>query len=255
VDTQLLKQIAKHIPAPFYRLLNVRLHGQNYRPPVGMVDFGSFRRLSPISNCFGYDRGNPVDRYYIENFLAQQAHVIQGRVMEIGDASYTRRFGGDRVTASDILHVIEGNPEATIVGDLTTATHIPSEQFDCLILTQTLHLIYDLRAALQTIYRILKPGGVALVTSPGIAYISNAQWDQWADYWCWSFTTRSIRQLFEEVFPPAQVQVKAYGNVLTTIAFLEGLATHELCQEELDHHDPQYEMLITLQATKPNNNP
>jgi len=88
-------------------------------------------------------------------------------VLEIGEVTYTRRFGGDRVTKSDVLHVVEGNPEATIVGDLTNADNIPSEAFDCVILTQTLHLLYDVKTALANLYRILKPGGILLVTVPG----------------------------------------------------------------------------------------
>lgn len=248
MDKQRLKQIAQQtLPAPIHRWLGGLL-SDKYCPPVGMVDFGSLRRVTPISWKFGYDRGLPVDRYYIENFLSRQAEDVQGRVLEIGDASYTRRFGGDRITKSDVLHVVEGNPEATIIGDLTNADQIPSDSFDCFILTQTIHLVYDLQTALSTIYRILKPGGVVLATVPGITQISN---DEWADYWCWSFTTLSIRRLFEEVFPASNVKVEAYGNVLSAIAFLEGLATEELRKEELNYRDPKYELLITIRASKP----
>jgi SAM-dependent methyltransferase len=213
-----------------------------------MVSFGCLRRLTPISREFGFDRGLPVDRYYIENFLARQADDILGRVLEIGDNSYTRKFGGDRVTKSDVLHVVEGNPKATIVADLTSADHIPSDSFDCFILTQTLQFIYDVRAALKTLYRILKPGGVVLATFGGISQIAN---DQWGDYQCWGFTTLSARRLFEEVFPTANVKVETYGNVLAAISFLQGLAVEELCQEELEHCDHNYELIITVRAMKP----
>ena len=112
-----------------------------------------------------------------------------------------------------------------MLADLTCADHIPSDTFDCVILTQTLHLIYDVRAALKTLYRILKPGGVVLATFPGISQISQ---DEWGAYWCWGFTTLSARRLFEEAFPAANVKVEAHGNVLVAMAFLQGLATEEL---------------------------
>ena len=51
----------------------------------------------------------------------------------------------------------EGNPQATIVGDLTDAPHIPSDAFDCAIVTQTLQFVYDVRAALATLHRVLRP--------------------------------------------------------------------------------------------------
>lgn len=115
-----------------------------HRTPVGGVAYGDLRRLTPISPVFGLDRRLPIiDRYYIEGFLASHAGDIRGRVLEMGDAAYTRRFGGDRVTKSDVMHVVSGNPEATIVGDLTRADHIPSDSFDCIILTQTLQMIVD----------------------------------------------------------------------------------------------------------------
>jgi SAM-dependent methyltransferase len=217
-------------------------------PPVGAVNFGDLRRVTPISRHFGYDRGSPVDRYYIENFLKKQEADIKGRALEIGDDSYTKQFGGERVTVRDVLHVKEGNPIATFVGDLINAEQIPSDAFDCFILTQTLHLVYDFRLAVETIYRILKPGGILLATVPGISQISV---DEWADYWCWSFTQLSAQRLFEEFFPSDHLQIETYGNVLSVIAFLEGLSYNELTQEELDHKDPCYQAIISIRAVKP----
>lgn len=246
---QVIKSIAKRtLPAPVHRWIGTQLWGDKYTPPVGGVDFGSLRRIAPISREFGFNRGLPVDRYYIEKFLAKNAADIQGRVLEIGDNSYTRQFGGKNVTQSDVLHVVEGNPQATIVGDLTNAEHIPSNAFDCLILTQTLQMIYDLQSALETIYRILKPGGVALVTIPGISHKSE---DEWAKYWSWNFTSKSGRLLFAELFPEANIQVDTHGNVLAAIAFLQGIATQELQTSELNHCDRQYELIITVRAVKP----
>lgn len=218
-------------------------------PPVGWVHFGSLRRLKPISPYWGAERGRPIDRYYIEHFLAIQAQDIRGCVLEIGDNTYTRAFGGDRVIQSQVLHVTENRPGVTILGDLTNADHIPDDTFDCIILTQTLQAIFDVQAALRTVYRILKPGGIVLVTIPGISKISRYDMDRWGYYW--SFTTQSARRLFEAVFPPANVHLEAHGNVLAAIAFLHGLATEELRQKELDHLDPDYELLITVRAVKP----
>lgn len=223
---------------------------QEDTPPTSQssINFGHFRRVTPVSRSFGYDRGIPIDRHYIESFLTEYAADIHGRVLEIGDDSYTRQFGENRVAIRDVLHVKEGNPIATFVGDLTKADHIPSDTFDCFICTQTLHLIYDVPAALKTIYRILKPGGVLLATFPGISQRSD---DQWAEDWYWSFTTHSTKRLFSELFPASNLTIKAYGNVLTTTAFLQGLALHELTHDELDYHDSRYEQLISVKAKKP----
>jgi SAM-dependent methyltransferase len=221
-------------------------------PPVGEARFGDLRRLRPIGRNFGFNRGRPVDRYYIENFLARQAEDIRGRVLEIANASYTRRYGGSRVKIIDVLDVAEDNPQATIVADLTHAEHVPSDAFDCVILTQTLHLIYDVRSAIRTLHRTLKPGGVLLATFPGISQIGCRGC---SDHWCWAFTQLSARRLFEEAFPAQNVELEAHGNVLAAISFLHGLVVEELRQEELDYHDPDYEVLITLRAVKPEARP
>ena len=216
--------------------------------PVGGMDFGSFRRLQPVSRQFGCDRGRCLDRYYIERFLDEHAGDVRGRVLEVGENTYTRRFGGSRVTQSDILHVQAGARRATIISDLTAAPELPADRFDCIILTQTLLCIYDVHAAVRTLARILAPGGVLLATVPGISQISRYDAERWGDYW--RFTTASARRLFDEVFDPANVQVASHGNVLAAVAFLHGLAVEELTAEELDYRDPDYELIITVRAVK-----
>jgi SAM-dependent methyltransferase len=222
--------------------------GLKPRPPR-KVNLGDLDRIKPISKIFGFDRGKPVDRYYIEKFLRENSKDIRGRVLEIGDSEYTKKFGGTNVTRSDILHVFPGTPQATIIGDLTTGFGIPENTFDCIILTQTLPFVYDVRGAILHSFLSLKPGGILLVTIPGISQISRHDMDNWGDYW--RFTILSARILFEEVFPSGNVEITAHGNVLTSIAFLHGLATEELTVNELDYADPDYQMLITIRARKP----
>ena len=230
------------------RLRELGRPGGNARGGVGNLRFGDFRRLEPISREFGLDRGRPIDRYYIEGFLARNAEDIRGRVLEIKDSAFTRKYGGGRVSRSDVLDIDEGNGRATIVADLTRAEDVPSEAFDCIICTQTLHFIYDTSAALSTLRRMLKPGGVLLATFPGIGQTSCQKLDE---HYCWALTRVATRKLCEEVFAGANVEIEAYGNVLAAVAFLEGLAVRELRKEELDHRDPDYELLISLRAVKP----
>lgn len=213
------------------------------------VRLGGLRRVTPISRSFGMNRGRPVDRYYIEAFLERHADDIRGRVLEIADDAYTRRFGAARVVRSDVLHAVAGNPRATMVADLTSAPEIPSDAFDCVILTQTLMFIYDVRAALGTLHRILRPGGVLLATMSGISQVARYDMDRWGEFW--RFTSLGAARLLQEVFPRECVQVEARGNVLAATALLYGLAAEELKVEELEHPDRDYELVITARAVKP----
>jgi SAM-dependent methyltransferase len=217
-------------------------------PPIGRLDFGDLRRVTPISQSFGFDRGQPIDRYYIEGFLALHAEDIRGRVLEIADNHYTRQFGGSRVTRSDVLNLTPDNPHATIIADLANAGAIPSNAFDCIVFTQTLQYIYEPQTAVKTLYRILKPEGVLLASFPVISQICRYDMDRWGDYW--RFTDGSIRRLLGDIFTPENVTVQAHGNILAAISFLHGLAAHELRPPELEHHDPDYQILITARAVK-----
>lgn len=213
------------------------------------IQFGLLRRVEPVSRLFGFDRGQPIDRYYIEDFLRNHINDIHGRVLEVGDSAYTHKFGGDRVTRSDVLHIIPGNPQANLVGDLETGENIPQDAFNCLILTQVINVIYDIKAAIENCFWALKPGGVLLATFPGICQISRYDMDRWGDYW--RFTDASARRLFGDVFGPEGVTVQVRGNVLVACAFLHGLAAKELKQTELEYCDPDYQMLITVRAKRP----
>jgi len=219
--------------------------------PVGSVDFGGLRRLSPISTIFGQDRDLiSIERFYIEEFLENHAADIKGRCLEMGDPNYINKFGGDAVTKADVLNYVEGNPQATIVADLTDAPHIPDNTFDCIIITQTLQMIFEVDKAIATLYRILKPGGVVLCTSHGLTRVARREGvDDWGEYW--HFTTQSKRRLFRAEFPTENVEVSTVGNVFTCICNLHGLAASEVDPSELHTHDPNYEMLVLVRAQKP----
>lgn len=216
-------------------------------PPLGQVQFGDLYRLAPISSSFGFDRGTPIDRYYIEGFLARHCADIHGRVLEIGDDAYCKRFGGARILRQDVLHVHSGNPRATIVGDMAEPGVLPDEAFDCMVVTQTLQLVYDVRAAVQNMYRALRPNGILLVTTPGISQIERGEWGK---SWYWSFTSESAQRLFGGVFGPDCVDLHVYGNVLAATAFLQGIALEEVQTADLDVPDAAYPITIAVRARK-----
>ncbi len=168
--------------------------------------------------------------------------------MEMGDDSYIRKFGGNRVEKIDVMSVAE-DPKVTIVADLTCADHIPSNTFDCIIFTQSLQMIYDMDAALKHLYRILKEGGVLLLTSHGISKIGRRLGrDKWGEYW--HITTQSAERLFAENFPNTEIQVYSFGNVLTAMCALHGIASEELSAKELNYIDPDFEVIVAVRAVK-----
>jgi peptidoglycan/xylan/chitin deacetylase (PgdA/CDA1 family)/SAM-dependent methyltransferase len=218
-----------------------------FAPEAGKVDFGDLRRLKPVGRDWGFDRGTPVDRYYIERFLEPRAGAIRGHVLEMADPQYAEMFGGDRVTQLDVLDVTPG-AVATYTCRLEEGDEIPTDTFDCIVCTQVLQYIYDARGALRTLHRILKPGGRLLLTVPAITPIHEP--DQYGDSWYWSFTARSTAKLCGEFFSGDAIDTEVFGNLLAASAFLFGLAASELTQEELGHVDPDYPVIVAVHAVK-----
>lgn len=220
---------------------------RKWRRNADPVAWRSLRSLEPVSRTFGLDRGTPVDRYYIEQFLGAHKRLITGAVLEIAENTYSRRFGSG-VSQFEVLHTKAG-AQVTLVGDLTDPAGLPENKIDCFICTQTFNFIYDFQAAIRGAFRLLRPGGALLATLGGISQISRYDMDRWGDYW--RFTTLSAQKAFTEVFAPGQVTVTSHGNVLAATAFLQGISVEELTPAELDHRDEDYQLLITVVAIKP----
>lgn len=212
--------------------------------PRGSVDMGDLARIRPVSYGFGFKRGIPVDRYYVDGFVGRCAEDIRGRVLEIGDDEYCRRFGSG-VTRQDILHIDPAAPRATIVGDISQSGVLPPDAFDCLVVLQTLHLIYDMRGAVQQMRKALRRGGTALVTVPGISPIDT---EVWGDTWYWSLTRVSAMRMFEEAFGKGNVEVETFGNAFAATCFIQGMALEDVDPRWLDQTDPAFQVVIAVRA-------
>jgi SAM-dependent methyltransferase len=200
----------------------------------------------PLSQDWGYDRGTPVDRYYIEQFLELCRQDIRGRVVEVGNRTYTDRYGHD-VERCDVLDNNSANPHATLHIDLESAQALPSDEYDCLVLTQVLQFVFHLGPCLHELHRSLRPGGVLLATLPCLSRI-DLSYGVENDYW--RFTAAACKRLFGEVFGADQVSVYSYGNCPVSIAFLAGAAVEELSTKELGFQDEVFQFLVAVRAVK-----
>jgi SAM-dependent methyltransferase len=216
-------------------------------PAVGGVDFGDLAVTTPIDSTFGLGRGGKtIDRAYIEQFLSRYQRDIAGRVLEVADDGYTRLFGGANVRHSDVLSLVPA-PGVSIVADLCRPpADLPWGAFDCVIFTQTLQFVDEPAAALSTLARLLRRDGVLLATFPGISQISRYDDQRWGDRW--RFTALAARELLGDGF--RDVEVQAFGSVLTAVGVLHGLVVDDLPNGALDVRDPDYEVVITARAVR-----
>jgi SAM-dependent methyltransferase len=233
-------RLARTLPTPGRNVLRNAVLGIPY------PRWGNLRRAAPFSERMGSDRGTPVDRVYIEHFLAEHAADIRGRALEVKESAYTRRFGGTSVTESDVLDVDETNSEATLVADLAERDSLPDRRFDCFVMTQTLQYVDPPEEAVRNAWRALAPGGVLLLTVPSLQKVDFPRGA--SDLWRW--TPAGLERLLRRVVPEGEPEVRGYGNLLAATAWLMGLAAEELEPAELELFDPEFVLLSAARLVR-----
>jgi SAM-dependent methyltransferase len=201
-----------------------------------------FIRVRPYSARYGANRGTPLDRVYIEQFLAQHAAAIRGEVLEVNDDNYTRMFGTDY--NANVVDIRGSNERATLIVDLCEPGSLPRERFDCVILTQTLQFLPDPMAALTNLEASLVRGGVLLITVPALSRLDLAD----RDYWRW--TPLGLETLCRQALPDADVAVCAYGNPGTGAAFFVGLSAENVGKRVLGRDDPKFPVTTCARIDK-----
>jgi glycosyltransferase involved in cell wall biosynthesis len=237
----LVSSVIRHAtPKPIKRILKRYLHF-----------FGILKarirltiKTQALSTKWGFDRGQPIHRYYLGQFLMESSSDIHGHCLEFQEDSYTKKFGGAAVTKVDILHLDHSLPQVTIAADLTKPNDIPTNQFDCIICTHVLHIVFELEKMVSELFRILKPGGVLLVAVPHISMCGEKAHE------VWRFTPEGLQMVLARAFGKDNISIKAYGNSLTAAGDLRGLVTHEFTQKELNYHDPRFAIEVCARAVK-----
>lgn len=200
------------------------------------------RSLKPLSTKFGFDRGKPIDRYWIEKFLSDNTKYIKGRVLEITDNKYTKKFGKGKVDYSDILDINVKNKKANIIGDLRNLKNkIESDTYDCIILTHVLGLIDEYQSVISECRRILKPNGVLLYTGSCLGPVLGEKV-------YWRFTPNSVKLIFKKYLKPKKLVIKSYGNVLVGQSFWVGMSQEDLTLKELEYNDKRFPCIVTAVA-------
>jgi hypothetical protein len=214
------------------------------RRDCGMSAFADLPR-EPLSDCYGLDRGTPVDRRYIEAFVCARRDAIHGRVLEVQDNTYTTRFGADRVAESVVVDIDAGNPRATLIADLEQVGSLPRESYDCIILTQTLHLLRRPDRCIDNCFAALRARGVLLATAPSVSRVSPTY--PHGDFW--RFTPAGITEVFTRHWP-SDFTVHAFGSLRTCVAFLLGEAQEDLPGAVLDYNDSRFPLTVAVDAQK-----
>jgi len=206
--------------------------------------WGNLRRTRPFSANFGFERGTPIDRYYLQKFLEAHRAYVSGDVLEIQVPGYTHRYGHHIRHA----HSVDINPDfqPTFLCDLAKSEDvIPDTSYDCFLLPNTLQHLRNLEGCLRHALRVIKPGGVILASSATFVPLI----PDGPDYW--RLSAAGWAEVLWRVWAGCEVRVESAGNCLAAVSAMLGLAQEELTSAELDVFDPRYPVLITLFCRKP----
>ena len=206
--------------------------------------WGNLRRTTPFSDHYGFDRGTPVDRYYVARFMEANRACITGQVLEIQSAAYTQAYGHDVRTS----HTVDIDPShgTDFVCDLARSEgKLARAAYNCFLMPNTLNHLRDLKPCLREALRVVKSGGTILTTVATLVPLT----PDFNEYW--RFAPAAWEMIAAEVWPGCEIAISSIGNVLAATAAMLGLAAEELSPEELDDHDPRYPVLIAIRCRKP----
>ena len=231
---------------------NIWIYNDNIN---GKLSFFSFEDINHVINLpneeigsdWGYRRGTPVGRVYIDMFLNKYRECIRGDIMEVAETTYSERFCQKNDTTSfTAIHVEK--KEGCRQANLETGEGFYKEEFDTMIITQTLAYIYNLNEVINTIYRSLKQGGHCFVTVTDIGHMGSIETEKYGAFW--GFHRAGIAKLFTEVFGENNVMIESYGNLKTVVAQLYGICAEDLDKKIINKKDDRYPMIIGIVARK-----
>jgi hypothetical protein len=212
----------------------------------------AFRRLQPLAG--GRQRGLPIVRYYWAEFLEKNRCDIRGRCLEVGATGTIRGYGGTELTAADGIDLTAHSPEINVVADLARADDLAANVYDCFVNQFTMHIIYDLDAAIYHSFRLLKPGGVLLANFSSVDYCFRQQ-DMGTGAPLsvfWQFTPAFVESLLRSAgLSEPDYELEIYGNLFSRIAYQLNMPAEELTRAELDAVDEGHPLLICVRAVKP----
>lgn len=195
----------------------------------------------PYSRNFGLERGSPIGRYYVERFLREHAGSIAGYCLEFGEPRYKSYF--PKATKYEITDVVS-RPGVHYVCDIHEPQGMPKNYFNAVICTQVFeHLAYPEKAA-RSLFDLMAPNGVLLLTAPFINPVHYVPTD------FRRFTPECLEMIIQDAGFVVET-VSFGGNSLVSTGSLMGMVQEDFSRAELEKKDPVYPYNILVRARKP----
>ena len=210
----------------------------------------NYSKIKRVSKKFGFDRGLPIDRFYIDKYLDKNlSKSTYQNGLEVGGVQYLEKFKVAKKTA--LLHpeylISEGHGDQALVVDLNKKfKNIGDEKFDLIIATNVLNFVEEPHLALNTFQELLVPGGLLIISVSASMPISEFDKNRWGDFW--RFSLQGLRLILGKTDMDFEIEYR--GNFRATIAFLCGMATEECPEIDLLDLDDEFPITIFAKCKK-----
>jgi len=242
---RVLRRFARRVPARARRaVVNARVPANVVRK-VRSVDWGSLRRAEPIDGSGGRARGTAVDDHYAHRFLRAHRDDLRGRILVFRSERWVADLTDDSATIG-VLDLDPANAAATLIADLAEAGSLGQAAFDCLVLVDALRDVPDVGTAVSNAWASLAPGGVLLLTIPAVDAVRGRP--ERPDRW--RFLRPGLEEVLRHACPGADVEMVGFGNLVSSVALLAGVAAEELRDAELDRQDDRYPVVVAARLRK-----
>jgi SAM-dependent methyltransferase len=199
------------------------------------------KRFQPFCPNWGNSRGGPIDRYYIDRFIKTELRQKKGVFLECGGDRYRKFVTTANISRYEVVDIDRNLPSLTIHRDLQSLRGIKSCSFDVIVCTQVLQYVENPERAIKELWRVLRPSGCLLVSTPFVEKDCKKLADRWR------FTQQGMLSLLR-LFKTCEVTVG--GNIFVAACYWMGLGMDDINIEDLERADDTFYQVVLAKATK-----
>ena len=202
----------------------------------------TLKSIKIYSEKFGFDRGTPIDRYYINTFLENlKLENSFNRSLEFGEIHYSDRFKvKEKYFLSHPAYETRAISSKQISFDLNSAHNYDGIKFDLILSTNVINFTKNPFVSIKHHMDMLNSGGTLVLTASASMPISKFDAERWGDYW--RIAPDGLNQLLRTL--NCEYDIHSFGSFVTSIAFLCGLSAEEVDPLDLNENDDRYPIIV-----------
>jgi SAM-dependent methyltransferase len=209
--------------------------------PESLKRYAAHKALRSLTPDWHDHSGGAIDRIYIDRFIRKNLQHSGGRILECGGERYKKFIAPKRRLSYDMVDIDPRKKGATLIADLQKMDSVKKNHFDVVICTQVLQYIASPTDAIRELHRILRAGGMLLLSVPFIEKDYSDLSDRWR------FSKRCLRDLLNAF---KRVEVVGGGNLTSSICYLVGLGQNDVSPHMLESRDPDLYQVVMARAIK-----